>query len=229
MRSRRMPALFTTMSMRPKWSIASWTIRWASSQLATLPALATALPLPWACSISATTRWAGPESRPSPVTVPPMSLTTTLPPLAAIASAVARPIPPPAPVTTATLPSSIPIDCFLLRKWTWQTLTWAQCDRVPGLSPSGGRIRVKSILVGSGSDDGSACVQRVAIEPGEFLVVGGCVFKLLQGEHVLDAIEAVRGALFDHFHDVVRAAGAIGQDDPRCCRPPFSLVGQQCG
>ena len=52
MRSRRMPALFTTMSMRPKLSIASCTMRCASSQLATLPLLATARPLPFAWSIS---------------------------------------------------------------------------------------------------------------------------------------------------------------------------------
>jgi hypothetical protein len=34
--SRRMPALFTTMSMRPKWSIAACTIFCALAQVATL-------------------------------------------------------------------------------------------------------------------------------------------------------------------------------------------------
>jgi hypothetical protein len=48
--------------------------------------------------IWATTSCTGPASRPSPVTMPPMSLSTTLVPLAASSKAMARPMPPPEPV-----------------------------------------------------------------------------------------------------------------------------------
>ncbi len=104
-RSRRMPALLTTQSMRPKASIAVLTMRLADSHSATLSVFATAPP-PLAL-ISSTTFCAGPASLPSPETDAPTSFTTTLAPSAAMASAKSRPIPPPAPVTTTTLFSSI--------------------------------------------------------------------------------------------------------------------------
>src|ERR1700758_5125035 len=53
---------------------------------------------------------AGDPSRPTP-----MSLTTTRAPSAAKASACARPIPPPAPVTMTTRPSTKPIPLLLTR------------------------------------------------------------------------------------------------------------------
>ena len=56
-RSRRIPALLTRTSRRPKWSTACWIIAPAASKSATLAPLATASP-PMA-SISATTCWAG--------------------------------------------------------------------------------------------------------------------------------------------------------------------------
>src|SRR6185295_18571949 len=86
------------------------TMRLAASHSATLSMFATAVP-PLAL-ISATTFCAGPASLPSPATEAPMSLTTTLAPLAAIASAKSRPMPPPAPVTTTTL--SLSIACMLV-------------------------------------------------------------------------------------------------------------------
>ena len=59
MRSRRMPALFTTTSRRPNVSIACLTTLPAPSQLEMSSPLATASPpMP---SISATTSWAGPS------------------------------------------------------------------------------------------------------------------------------------------------------------------------
>ncbi|MPM99589.1 hypothetical protein SDC9_146781 [bioreactor metagenome] len=100
-RSRRMPALLTTPSMRPKLSTAHCTMRAALAASATLSVLATAWPP--AALISSTTFCAGPASVPSPVVEVPMSLTTTLAPSAAMASAMSRPMPPPAPVTTTTL------------------------------------------------------------------------------------------------------------------------------
>src|SRR5690606_38414497 len=104
-RSRRIPALLTTASMRPKWSRAHCTMRPALSHSATLSVLATASPP--AARMASTTVCAGPASRPSPLTEAPMSFTTTRAPLAAMASAKSRPMPPPAPVTTTTFPSSI--------------------------------------------------------------------------------------------------------------------------
>src|SRR5690606_21073899 len=106
-RSRRMPALLTTMSSRPNASSARWTMRLADSHSATLSVLATACPP--AARIWSTTFCAGPASRPSPCTLAPMSFTTTEAPAAANASAQSRPMPPPAPVTIATLPASRPL------------------------------------------------------------------------------------------------------------------------
>ena len=96
-----MPALLTTQSMRPKWSIATLMMALAPIQVETLSVLATASP-PLA-RISFTTCCAGPASLPSPLTDAPMSLTTTLAPSAAISNANSRPMPPPEPVTTTTL------------------------------------------------------------------------------------------------------------------------------
>jgi len=100
-----MPALFSTASMRPKWSSAACTMRFADVQSATLSVLAAAVPP--AARISSTTFCAGPPLAPSPLTEVPRSFTSTLAPAAAIASAKSRPMPPPAPVTSTTLPSSI--------------------------------------------------------------------------------------------------------------------------
>ena len=60
-------------------------------------------------TISSTTWRAGVASVPSPAVAVPRSFTTTRAPSAASRRACARPIPRPAPVTTATLPSSIPM------------------------------------------------------------------------------------------------------------------------
>eukprot|EP01041_Mallomonas_annulata_P019239 gene19238-38500_t len=78
-------------------------MRCADNQVETLSVLATACPP--AARICATTDWAGVLSAPSPWTEVPMSLTTTRAPAWAAARASARPIPPPAPVMIATLPS----------------------------------------------------------------------------------------------------------------------------
>ena len=50
----------------------------------------------------------------SPVIEAPTSLTTTFAPSRAIASAMSRPMPPPAPVTMSTLPSTILLMSCLL-------------------------------------------------------------------------------------------------------------------
>ena len=87
--------------------------------------LATALPP--ALLISSHDRLGGAASLPSPSALPPRSLTTTLPPSAAASSAISRPMPRPAPVTTTTLPSrhlfppiaaSFP-SCFRCRRGLW--------------------------------------------------------------------------------------------------------------
>src|SRR5581483_9594757 len=102
MRSRRIPALLTTMWRLPKADTACSTSRRAPSKSATSSPSATARPP--ADSISATTCCAGAMSVPSPASEPPRSLTATLAPAAASATACARPIPRPAPVTIATFP-----------------------------------------------------------------------------------------------------------------------------
>src|SRR5579884_270678 len=106
-RSRRMPALLTSTCRSPKASMAELIRRWPPSQSATLSALAMASP-PMAL-ISSTTCWAGVRSSPEPSMAPPRSLTTTLAPSWAKRSACSRPMPRPAPVMMATLPSSAPM------------------------------------------------------------------------------------------------------------------------
>src|SRR6478735_2087836 len=88
------------MSTRPNSATVSATIDSAPSQVADV-VLATAMPP--ASVISAATDEASAPVR------QPMSLTTTLAPSAANRRACSRPIPPPAPVTMATLPSSLPM------------------------------------------------------------------------------------------------------------------------
>src|SRR3978361_1187504 len=66
------------------------------------------------CSISCLVCCAGLADPPSPVSDAPISATITLAPAAAIMRAISRPIPPPAPVTTATLPFIMPGIIFLL-------------------------------------------------------------------------------------------------------------------
>src|SRR3970040_681770 len=113
MTSRRMPALLTTQSMRPKESRAHWMIFAAEANSATLSKLETAWPP--AFLISETTASASACSRLSPSSDAPMSCTTTLAPCAAMSFAIAAPMPRPAPVTTTTLPPTIlPGLTFLL-------------------------------------------------------------------------------------------------------------------
>src|SRR5581483_2647796 len=109
--SRRMPALLTRMSRRP-YSATAWSISaLAPSHVAMLSVLATAVPP--AATISAATAAAGPPSVPDPSLATPRSLTTTSAPSFANSSACSRPMPPPAPVMTATRPSSAPMSVLL--------------------------------------------------------------------------------------------------------------------
>src|SRR5271155_3782817 len=105
MRSRRMPALLTRMSTRPKASSADCTI--LSALPGSLIDNVEAMALPPAFLISSTTACAGPVSLPAPSRLAPISQTTTLAPSCAMSSAIPRPMPRPAPVTMATLPATI--------------------------------------------------------------------------------------------------------------------------
>src|SRR5579862_2901593 len=104
-RSRKMPALLTRISTRPKASSAACTI------LSALPGSAIdsveAIASPPDFLISSTTACAGPASVPPPSRLAPISQTTTRAPSCAIRSAIPRPMPRPAPVTMATFPATI--------------------------------------------------------------------------------------------------------------------------
>ena len=113
MRSRRIPALFTSTCRSPNVSTAFCTSRRAPSKSATFSPFAIASP-PIA-RISSTTSPAGPVLDPLPSTSAPRSLTTTFAPWCANSSAWPRPMPRPAPVTMTTRPSQIPIRCLLCR------------------------------------------------------------------------------------------------------------------
>ncbi|MCZ7630728.1 MAG: hypothetical protein M5U19_17590 [Microthrixaceae bacterium] len=107
MRSRTIPALFTTACSPPKDSIASCTISPAASQSATSCRETTAVPP--AAVISSTTCCAGVSDGSLPSWATPRSLTTTDAPECANANAWALPRPRPAPVTITERPSQIPI------------------------------------------------------------------------------------------------------------------------
>src|ERR1700722_7376792 len=96
------------MSRPPNSSIACRTALSAPLQVETFSVLTTAVPP--AAVISSATSCAGPVSAPSPSLLPPRSLTTILASSLANSSACSRPMPRPAPVMTATRPSSAPID-----------------------------------------------------------------------------------------------------------------------
>src|SRR6185295_6898582 len=99
-----MPALLTTPSSLPKESIAVLTILLAGMASATVSKFATAVPPRFL--ISSATSSAGVALDPEPSAATPGSLTTTLAPSAAHSSAIARPMPRPAPVTMTTLSCS---------------------------------------------------------------------------------------------------------------------------
>src|SRR6202035_1332737 len=105
MRSRKMPALLTRMSILPKASSAALTI------LSPLPGSlidnVEAMAWPPAFLISSTTSCAGPASVPAPSRLARISQTTPLAPSCAINSAMPRPMPRAAPVTMATLPATM--------------------------------------------------------------------------------------------------------------------------
>ena len=142
-RSRRMPATLTRMSIRPKVRTTCSTIWVASSNEATLPRLTSAVPP--VVRISSTTWSAGSDSAPSPDRLVPRSLTTTFAPAWASARAMPRPMPRPAPVTSAAFPSSIRIRrAYSPGRLTWRdegaTLRLVACT-APGTDRSGGRGR----------------------------------------------------------------------------------------
>src|SRR6202046_5169337 len=128
MRSRRMPALFTTMLSLPKLSTAQSTIRFAALKSVTLSKLATASPP--AERISLTTSSAGERDCPVPSKCPPRSFTTPFAPCLASSNASSRPMPRPAPVITATLPvnSAISLVPLLFLSWIWIRIRWLLGD-----------------------------------------------------------------------------------------------------
>src|SRR5688572_6490112 len=105
-RSRRIPALFTSVSSPPNVSMAELMRRWAPSQSLTSSVLAMASPP--AATMSSTTCCATGCISPLPSASRPTSFTTTLAPSAANSSASSRPMPRPAPVTITTRPSQMP-------------------------------------------------------------------------------------------------------------------------
>src|SRR3954453_10260323 len=161
-RSRKMPALLTTMSMRPKASSADRTIASPPSTVATELVSATATPP--AAVISSTTVWAAPALAPVPSTAPPRSFTTTNAPRAASRRACWRPSPPPAPVTIATLPSNP------------SSAIGRKVAAGPGRSP----------LEGAGAGVQGAVVELAVGRPPDRVDGGDAAGRLVAGEVRLD-------------------------------------------
>jgi hypothetical protein len=102
MTSRRIPALFTRISTRPKASSADLTM--ASAFFGSVIESVEAIASPPDFLMASTVSCAGPASLPSPCRLAPISQTTTRAPSRANNMAMPRPIPRPAPVTMAVLP-----------------------------------------------------------------------------------------------------------------------------
>src|SRR3954447_370562 len=148
-RSRTMPALLTRTSTPPKVSTAVWIRPAACSQSATFAPLVTACPP--AAVISSTTPWAAlPPPAGEPASPTPMSLTNPRAPSAANASACARPIPPPAPVTMTTRPSSKPISGVSL-------LDCVRCGQVMRRLAAPMHFEVRTADVGRGVGRQKSC------------------------------------------------------------------------
>jgi hypothetical protein len=128
MRSRRIPAMQTTPSIDPQASTAVCTTSRPPSIVETSPA--TAMAVPPAASISATTFSATSLVGLEPSMATPWSATTTLAPWSAQARATARPIPPPPPVIAMFLPSSMRAMPSSLRDGPPDNLTGRQVLRL---------------------------------------------------------------------------------------------------
>src|SRR5262245_44755018 len=137
MRSRRIPALLTTMLSLPKVLMAVSTMFFAALKSATLSPLAMASP-PFFL-ISATTSWAGVAvGAPVPSKCAPRSFTTTFAPSLAMSNASSLPMPRPAPVTIATLPSSSMRDA-----------SFGNRGETRSVCPSGGSVVKEERALGS--------------------------------------------------------------------------------
>ena len=93
------PALLTSTSTRPCWSWTARTMAATPGRSVTSVCSPTAVP-PIAAAVAAAVE-------------PSRSVTATIAPSAASFSAIARPMPCPAPVTIAIFPSSVPMGAFL--------------------------------------------------------------------------------------------------------------------
>src|SRR6476469_5015187 len=160
-RSRRMPALLTTTWRSPKVSTAVLIRRWAPSHDEMSSPLATASPP--RPLISWTTWSAGLRSPPVPSTLPPRSLTTTLAPCLANDSACSRPMPRPAPVTMAILPSHSPLMA--------DHLAWRPLRRRNGRSVTLPTVIEADVVVVGGGPAGSAAAITLARAGREVLLV----------------------------------------------------------
>src|SRR3954470_6198934 len=67
-------------------------------------------------------------------------------------------------------------------------------------------------------------IQRFDLEAGDALVVGGNILQLLLRQHVSDDLVAIRRALLDELHHLLRAILAVEQDETGGCRPPLRLI-----
>src|SRR5260370_14345929 len=176
--SRRFPALLTTASMRPKASIAAFTIASAPPRLATLSPLAIARPP--AATISLTTFPATEPSLASPLKLTPRSLTTTAAPAVARSSATPRPTPRPAPVTSATFPSITPM-IYLNKTCPQQDLP---STRLASIAPG----EIKHLLADEAQnellgDRRESSQRSLAIEPLDVIFLG--VAESAMGHHRL--------------------------------------------
>src|SRR5688572_8074564 len=211
MRSRRMPALFTTTSRPPKVSTAWSTMSLAAAKSLTSAPLTTASP-PIAV-ISSTTCCAGVVSAPVPSRSPPRSFTTTLAPCSASIKAYSRPMPRPAPVTIATRPSHIPLisSPLLGTAGSWH----GRGQRVERRVDQCSLVRAVALHELVGRHDVGDLEAALLVEPAHLLGVDG------EGDGLTDEAEGARSESAGRAHQAgivdhgphVMGDGAARADD----------------
>src|SRR5260370_20255194 len=205
---RPMPALFTTMSRRPQASSAVWTS--AAPPSGVEMSWASAITSPPAFPIAATASSAGVSPVSAPSVATPTSFTTTRAPYASSRAASAPPMPRPAPVTTATLPSSVGSIISSVPSGLGSALWLGRLQH--GLTAAGGELRPQCVDVGGGE----APVRAALLGLPPHLVVG---LPAVAPQHPLE--------------DLARLGDGERRGDAHEARCPLraqvGLGGEECG
>src|SRR3954462_12652270 len=91
---------------------------------------------------------------------------------------------------------------YVLSLASWKTPSSTNCAVGPGVrrDEDGVLSRARQLAWRRHPHDRRPRVQRLDLETGDALVVGGDVLQLLQRQHVGNHLKSIGGALLDHLH-----------------------------